>query len=284
MHGILLVARSDDEHLDAVTLHLPEDTHRAITHASEFLEIVRKDVTRGLCLSLPALPTGLAQVEHDAWAALRTAVLSDTRLGWVSRLSDMFAAANRITQMVAASALGIDVPDWVVPGSVDDLRRRLGDGPYVLKPLGPGQVRDPDGARRELLSTPMEAADLADESLTDVPVLAQEWIGAARHVRVVTVGRRVFGGSLPAEEGTVDWRALEEPTWEPMAVPATLSAQATTLASHLGLGHSSQDWLESRDGRMVFLRLHPQADWMFLPEETRLAIGGHLAHELVSSG
>jgi hypothetical protein len=102
--------------------------------------------------------------------------------------------------------------------------------------------------------------------LTGAPVMFQALVAARVHLRVVTVGHRLFLGSLAARE--LDWRAAPPNHDRFERVPGRsypLVAQgARALARRLGLGYSSQDWIIDQSGTAWFLEANPNGQWLFL--------------------
>ena len=75
--------------------------------------------------------------------------------------------------------------------------------------------------------------------------MIQERLRARRHLRVMTCGRHTWTCELGADALPLDWRSDEDahggfvPTREP-----AVEAWALSLASELGVGYSSQDWID----------------------------------------
>ena len=102
-------------------------------------------------------------------------------------------------------------------------------------------------------------------------------------MRVVTVGGRSWVAGLEAAERPLDWRSQAEAHSSFIAFTQTderVGTLATELAADLGLGYSSQDWVETLEGELVLLDVNPGGQWLFLPspiaEEVALAIAAWL--------
>jgi glutathione synthase/RimK-type ligase-like ATP-grasp enzyme len=83
----------------------------------------------------------------------------------------------------------------------------------------------------------------------------------------VTVRHRAWTAALDARGVPLDWRGDIEAhgAFEPTKTPSQVREAALGLAASLGLGYSSQDWIETADGYW-FLDLNPSGQWLFLPE------------------
>jgi hypothetical protein len=105
------------------------------------------------------------------------------------------------------------------------------------------------------------------------PVLLQRRVDARADLRVITVGSKVFAWSRGRDpEGPVDWRATDPAGIGFRAIPAVpFDESAQRLSGALGLSHSTQDWLLTKDGP-VFLEVNPQGQWLFLEGADRSVV------------
>jgi len=157
------------------------------------------------------------------------------------------------------------VPKTVVCSDAATARRIVGDA-LVLKPLGPGHFYEQQVPH--VVYTSEVASDARElVALGTVPFLAQERLQAHRHLRVVTVRHQAWAAALDARSRSLDWRrdSAAHRAFEPAEIPQQLREAALGLAVSLGLGYSSQDWVETADGYW-FLDLNPSGQWLFLPE------------------
>ena len=213
-----------------------------------------------------------------SWLALLSAVLRLPGLLWLGPPTAVELAENKLLQYGAAARLSIPVPKTVVTTSADTAHHVLGDS-FVLKPLGPGQVFDGTDART-VFATEVRWDDPAMQDMAGAPFLAQEGVKATRHLRIVTAAARGWAGELRVDsEAPLDWRRSAEShrAFQGVSEPH-LGQQALRLAAALGVGYSSQDWVEVADGSHYFLDLNPGGQWLFLPfaSEVTDAISGWL--------
>ncbi|MGW9157452.1 hypothetical protein [Microbacterium sp. NPDC055665] len=93
------------------------------------------------------------------------------------------------------------------------------------------------------------------------------------------------GADLPVEPGDpADWRRTAEnhTSFEDQGdVNADIANGAIAIAGHFELGYSSQDWVETFEGRIVLLDVNPSGQWLFLPErvgeEVAMALADRIA-------
>ena len=186
---------------------------------------------------------------------------------WVTDIDALQAAEDRIFQLVAAARLGIATPPTLLSSDPGQIASALGDD-VVLKPLGTGAFVNADGQPHAVYTTPLTADISASGDFAAAPFVAQARVKVRQHLRVVTAGPVVATAALDADSWPLDWRVAEEAhdSWRPLPTP-DLETQALRLASELGVGFSSQDWLLPVAGPPLFIDLNPAGQWMFLPEE-----------------
>jgi glutathione synthase/RimK-type ligase-like ATP-grasp enzyme len=176
------------------------------------------------------------------------------------------AAESKLLQLDAAAELQIRVPRTVVSGSLSEIVDVLGDR-FVLKPLGRGYFVASDGTPQCVFAQQVAADELCDVDFSAGPFLAQDYIEAECHLRIVTVGERVWSADLRAESLPTDWRADEAAhnSWHAGDHPE-VEDLAVALAATLGVRFSSQDWIIEPGSKPVFLDLNPNGQWLFLPK------------------
>lgn len=207
----------------------------------------------------------LDSIRRRAFLAL---VGSISRVGsprWLTSVEAMLRAEDRLLQLHVAAELGVPVPRTVVTSDGEQARNSLGDR-FVVKPLAAGYYHTEDGAKAVFASM-LQADQLDDVDFADAPFVAQEALTAMQHYRVVTVGTRAWTARLSGCDRPLDWRRQEvaHSSWEPAEVP-TLASSAVSLCERLGVGFSSQDWIDDGE-RIVFVDLNPGGQWLFLPDE-----------------
>jgi hypothetical protein len=100
---------------------------------------------------------------------------------------------------------------------------------------------------------------------------------AERHLRVVTVNKRVWACELKAGALPLDWRKDEDahhsfvPTHD-----EGVESSALAIAAAASLGYSSQDWI-IQSGTAYFVDLNPAGQWLFLPEPVASEVSVEIA-------
>lgn len=302
---VLIIGSREDEHVQAVLSHLGvrepfivdasmldvgtfslHDVEQIATGAGSGRRSLRLGDTHGWVrrLSSPGWRPGAVSgsqgsAERASFLALVVGVASHPKVRWLTPYPHLLAAENKLGQLAHARRLGIDVPRTAVVSDVLDVPAELGD-PVVVKPLGPGHFVEADGEARVVWAQALHRHDPRLAALGGAPFLLQEQVTAHRHLRVVTCGQRAWSCELDAVGLPLDWRcsAPAHQGFEVAAEP-NVEAQALALAHELGLGYSSQDWLDT-GARQLFIDLNPAGQWLFLPEPVRSHVSSAIAEHL----
>lgn len=237
-------------------------------------------------LSAPGWRAGTTGGSRDAavraaHVALVVALASHPLVDWLTPYPRLFATENKLRQAAHARRLGIRTPRTAVVSDRHEIPVELGD-PIVAKPLGPGQFIRGDGDARVVWAAELARDDPRLAALAGAPFLLQERLRARRHLRIVTCGARAWSCALDADEVSLDWRRDDDAhdSFVPNRNPV-VESQALALARDLGLGYSSQDWIDDGTDTAAFIDLNPAGQWLFLPApvcaEVSEAIAAHLA-------
>jgi hypothetical protein len=304
----VIVGRSDDPHVTAVLQQLPSSRTTLLLDAADLTEVpfaLRPSGeftlrAGGQRLDLRAgrpVPGWIRRIAPAEWqrgvvveseeAAIKSACLSviaalarSPAIEWLSSLDACVAAENKVRQYAAASQLGISTPQTVVTSDPDE----LAEFPdyVVIKPLGPGHYYADDDPM-VVYATAMSRGQAAGLPLQTAPFLIQEHLVAMRHYRIVTVANDAWSSAIEADGRPVDWRSDHDAhqRFTARPVPASVTDQAIELTHRLGLGYSSQDWIETANS-YFFLDLNPGGQWLFLPEQQANAITKAIAAYLGS--
>lgn len=225
--------------------------------------------SRGVIFGLPVPSVStLGGAETSAWVEFAEGLAYDSRVEWLTPLHHLRRADNKLHQLTIAEKAGVSFPPTVIANSKAAIQQHLGDA-VVIKPLGSGLVPQADGTHKVFYATLVHVSTLRDEALSIAPFIAQRFIKAEKHLRVVTFFDHIWCASLDANS-CVDWREMLPEfrhKWNIFAPPQELQSNALKIAGLAGIAFSSQDWLLSSDGRFWFLDLNPVGRWLFLPQQ-----------------
>lgn len=235
-------------------------------------------------LAPPASHQGLAIGSREAAEASSRlsflAALSSSPIDWLTDYWTLMRAENKLVQYATAVGIGLAVPHFEVVSHPSLISTGVGNR-FIAKPLGLGEYRS-SAATFAVHSNLVDRDDPRIAGLGEAPFLLQAFVEAKRHLRVVTVGASAWSAGLDATGRPVDWRT--EPSahaaWRPSSEPG-VEDQALALASALGLGYSSQDWIVDVSDRAWFVDGNPAGQWLFLPREVADPVSAAIAAWLV---
>ncbi len=291
---MVIVGNTDDPHVEAVLSQDKRDSSMVIDAATiserefalldgEFstgprsgpeqgLTVERDGAARGWIrrLAPPDWQRGLVVDSHDAaiktsWLSLLVAAIRTCSVEWLTGIDALVTAENKLVQHETARRIGIATPETVVCSDAGVAREALGDR-IILKALGPGHFYEGDDPYVVFTSEVSPDGPELD-ALASAPFIAQRKLKANAHLRVVTVGDRLWVGGISADNLPLDWRQDPDAhvSFEEVEAPSDVTIGALALASELGLGYSSQDWLLCDDGNFV-VDVNPAGQWLFLPQ------------------
>jgi len=218
---------------------------------------------------------------QTSWIGLITELLRAVRVEWLSHIDAIVPAENKLRLVEIAQRVGVSTPKTVVSNSVEAIRSTLGHEEVIAKPLGPGHFIDRTQAFG-VFSRAVRLAEIPPGALKAAPFIFQEKLEAERHFRVVTVGDEVWSAVLEADGLPVDWRSdkLAHHRFRSVVTPAEIALGALRMTDEFGIGYSSQDWIETRDG-FFLVDVNPSGQWLFLPNEIGTQVAAAIARWLV---
>jgi glutathione synthase/RimK-type ligase-like ATP-grasp enzyme len=207
----------------------------------------------------------------------------------VNSFEATLAAEEKPRQLDVAKALGFDIPATLHTNDPDAVRAFFdaNEGRVVTKLQG-ALSQSMQATGDFLYTSRLSRTDLeALGGLSLAPQVFQEEIDKVRELRVVVVGERVFTGAIDTRalpHAAVDWRRArlsDDVMWTHATLDDATAQRACALVDALGLVTGALDFIESTDGRLVFLEVNPAGEWGFLERELALPIGDALAEALV---
>lgn len=193
-------------------------------------------------------------------------------------------------QLELARSVGLDLPRTLVTNEPEAVRTFFEEcgGRVMTKMMASFAIHEDDGREQVVFTNPIAAADLEDlDGLRLCPMTFQERVDKARELRVTIVGDRVFTAAIDSnamERSKTDWRregmAMID-QWQTCALPAETEKQLLALMDVLGLNYGAADFIETPDGRLVFLEVNPAGEYFWLERLNGLPISDALADVLL---
>lgn len=222
-------------------------------------------------------------LELGTWHSAYSWLIDAANVSWVTEPRALRGAESKLTQWRTARTLGVPYPRTLVTTSRSAVVAAF-SGEVVVKPLGTGQFVA-DGDVKTVYAEPMMPDDDRLRALSSAPFIIQERLHASRHLRVVTVGDRVWAAALDVQASApADWRqssANHSDFKEVNDVSPIVRDGAVAVARELGLGYTSQDWIQDPDGETFLIDVNPAGQWLFLPRVIGDAVAEAIADLLL---
>lgn len=185
-------------------------------------------------------------------------------------------AKNRLVQLRAARAAGLNVPKTLISNDAGELRAFAAERACITKGINNSYVRH-EGRMYSAFTSGVDADDLAGYE-SSAPTLLQARIEAVAHWRVVTLLDRTFAfryhGAALRED--VDSRRVQTKLdGEVRDLPPDVERAFLAMRSRLGFNFASSDFIEDAKGQLWFVDLNPAGQWAFLEETFGLPLSSH---------
>jgi glutathione synthase/RimK-type ligase-like ATP-grasp enzyme len=189
--------------------------------------------------------------------ALEGVMLSEFNGEWISRPDSQRRAANKVSQLVAARAVGLSVPDTLVSADPVEVREFYSHhcGQIITKALKAPTTR----ALSTIALAPSHLSH--EESIRACPAIYQELIPGTLHLRAHVFGPRVVTTSIYSEH--LDWRRDLNVPMQPFKLDDELERKLIGLTSMLGLRMGIMDLKLRPEGEAVWLEVNPQGQFLF---------------------
>lgn len=190
----------------------------------------------------------------------------------------IFAAENKMRQLVLAQEHGLVIPETCVANHPDAVRGFVSKHRRVVcKPLRSGWFQDQDG-QWSIYTTEVDS-ELREhlEEVILAPSIFQALIEKKCDVRVTFVGDRVFVAEIDSQsdpDALVDWRRTTNPQLphRRAALPNGVEAKLRAFIHALGLRFGAVDLVRTPDDAYVFLEVNPNGQWLWLDDQLNLGI------------
>ncbi|MFG1928568.1 ATP-grasp ribosomal peptide maturase [Cryptosporangium sp. NPDC048952] len=201
---------------------------------------------------------------------------------WLNHPSRIGYAEYKPVQLATAGKAGLSVPRTLITNDPDDAQRFAREvGPVVYKPFSSPVERD--GRRMFVYTSPVDARELADESIRHTAHLFQEHLEKEYEVRLTVVDEQFFAAALTARSaaGQIDWRSdYDAIEYTVTTVPEFVRTGLLRMMRMLSLRFAAADFAVTPAGEWYFLDLNPNGQWAWIEHETGLPICAAIAGAL----
>lgn len=222
----------------------------------------------------PELRQWCSAEASEAW---RSVVLSsEARFlfhPWRSRLS-----SDKLWQLKAAEGVGLDIPATVVASRRQPVIKFMSEHKSVVYKPWKQMFIDVDGITRGIYTSRLDAALVNQPGALDlVPGIYQQEIEKSYELRATIVGPDIFCCQILSQESPrakVDWRRYDfaNTPHRPYQLSEVEKARLLALMSRLRLEFGCVDLIRDTAGRLVFLEVNTNGQWLWLEHLTGLPI------------
>ena len=216
---------------------------------------------------------GFTLVEERRFTRWLITMHENGPIRWINSPTAALGAENKFLQLKRARSHGIRVPRTLITAQPDRFRAFLkSEGTIVAKPLCGFSWEYASGETLTAFANIVDAqrgAQLSDEDIAQCVTIYQERIDKAADVRMLIMGQDILAYKILQEgEQHLDFRIgfFQENhlKYEPIPVPASLTAKITSCVASMGVNFASADFALTTEGEFVFLDLNPNGQWLFI--------------------
>lgn len=210
-----------------------------------------------------------AELEAKAFRDGSMALLAPDAF-WVNPWREAHFAKSKLFQLQLARSVDFNVPETLCtndPDAVRSLIDKHGDE-IIYKPFRGVPWNDGESSWGCYTTVIREEDLVSDQLLTAVPGIYQEKIEKTFELRVTMIGQRAFAARIDSQDtrkGKVDWRlAYDEITMAPFKLPEDWLERCRSLLNAMGLVFGCIDFIVTPDGKLVFLEINEQGQFLFI--------------------
>ncbi|GHE42668.1 ATP-grasp ribosomal peptide maturase [Streptosporangium violaceochromogenes] len=230
-------------------------------------------------------PVGLSEPELR-FATIETrfglgGLLSSLSARWVSHPSNVADAEYRITQMTAATAVGLAVPASILTNEVTPAKQFIEtqDSGAVYKTIMHKIVSEESLVK--LIHTTRVDSCTIDRRISLAPHLLQHNVDKAFDARIIVTSRGTcLGVAIRTDDSAArqDWTTrYDRLTYEPVKVPDEVARKCREFLAALHIEVGVFDFSVDSAGTWWFLEVNPCGAWAWLAEETGLPVAEAVA-------
>lgn len=205
---------------------------------------------------------------------------------WISPLSAIREAENKIHQLRIAQKIGFIIPQSII----SNIGNRINEFQHfwrecIIKPVKSGLIHYSTGEKVFFTSLYHEE-NITDDMLV-APVFLQTLIHKDIDLRVTVVGKKVFAAAIHSQENhdsAVDWRRGENiPQHTQYQLPSNIERKCVKLLKILNLNFGAIDLVKDKNGNYIFLEINPNGQWAWIENQVGYNISGEIVKLLIKN-
>jgi hypothetical protein len=227
-----------------------------------------------------SIDTEMARVHSAIWSLYRDEL-------WLGAPSKLAQAEAKLTQLVTAHRVGFSIPETLVTNDWEQVKAMERSVPALVVKMFKGLLADSTSSNmRATYTTPVDAAriEALEADTVPYPGMFQPFIGKAREWRVTVVGDEVFAAAIETQpEAKDDWRRLQltpAVAFLRADLPPGIADLCVAYLVERELRYGAFDFIETPEGKMVFLECNPAGQYGWVETELGLPISEAIAHQL----
>lgn len=212
---------------------------------------------------------------------------------WVSDYYDIMRASQKPRQLAEAARLHFKIPDTLFTSDPQAARQFVNDYPVtVTKQISTVSPMGKNGEGSVLMTRIVDPETIRLSDLPLAPSIFQEAItDIGAELRVTVVGDKVFPAVVDgsdANDPTIrDWRVgyytgnFKAEAFDKL--PSDIAESCVALTKRLGLQYGAIDLIIDKQGKVWFIEINPNGQWVFIEDQTKQPIGRAIA-DLLEAG
>lgn len=185
----------------------------------------------------------------------------------LSKPSKLRIGNNKIHQLQIASEVGFLTPNSFITNSKEILPQNKGT--HIVKPVYTGTINRKDS--KDIIQTNIFDPDIDQSCLKYCPAYFQEFINKDYDLRITFVRDKFYPVKIKSSNH-VDWRKADATNDYSLAnVPSLVLNQCQKMLHYFDLEFGCFDFV-SKDGKLFFLELNTNGQWLWLERILNLKI------------
>lgn len=210
---------------------------------------------------------------------------------WISRISSIKRAENKVLQLLCARKQGFIIPNSLITNDVKKAQNfiRENGNDCIIKPLKNGFIDDKKNSR-VIFTSEIKLSDINKiKDIKDSSIYLQRRIEKKADIRVTVVGEQIFATKIlsqVSEKTKTDWRrgnALDL-IYENIKLPDGIASLCIEYVRSLGLQFGAIDMTIDGNNNFIFLEINPNGQWAWIENRVGYDISGEIIKLLLNNG
>ncbi len=195
---------------------------------------------------------------------------------WVNNILDMEKTNYKIHQLNIAQKNALSVPNTVITNKKEAIKKIFTDK-FIMKSIRSQSFGLENGVLKTTLTT---VSDIDKIDLNFSPVIVQEYIEKICDIRVTIIGDKVFTAKIfpLSEKAKVDFRTdYKNLRHEIFELPKDIEKKLLAINKYYHLNYSAIDLIEDKNGKIYFLEINPNGQYLWIEELLGLPVSENIA-------